>query len=114
MPPFVGTELEKRALAIHLARLGGDAEAGLAPAVVDDRGEDAFETHCGACHGPDSPWPMAARLGGRTYDDFYDLLGRLSEVQEEMPAFAGTEEERVVIAEHLAELSATPKEEVAP
>jgi mono/diheme cytochrome c family protein/cytochrome bd-type quinol oxidase subunit 1 len=115
MPPFVGNAFERHALAIHLARLGGDAEAGLAEPLATHPGEDAFATHCGACHGPDSPWPMAERLGGRTYDDFYDLLGRLDEVQEDMPAFAGTEDERAALAEHLAHLSAAAEnEEVAP
>ncbi len=115
MPPFVGTAFERRALAIHLARLGGDGEAGVAGPAVADPGGEAFETHCGACHGPDSPWPMAARLRGRTHEDFYDLIGRLDEVREEMSAFAGTEEERIVLAEHLAGLSASaPNEEVTP
>ena len=31
MPPFAGTSAEKHALAVHLARLGGDADAGLEP-----------------------------------------------------------------------------------
>jgi hypothetical protein len=49
---------------------------------------------------------MADRLGGRSVDEFYDLLGRLDEVQEEMPPFAGTEEERAALAAHLAGLAA--------
>jgi mono/diheme cytochrome c family protein len=108
MPPFVGTDAEKHALAVHLARLGGDAEAGVAAAAAAgaDPGAEAFEVHCAACHGTDSPWPMADRLGGRSVDEFYDLLGRLDEVQEEMPPFAGTEEERAALAAHLAGLAA--------
>ena len=31
MPPFAGTRAEKHALAVHLARLAGDADAGLEP-----------------------------------------------------------------------------------
>ena len=66
MPPFVGTDAEKRALAIHLARLGGDAEAGVAAGRSPSTpGAAAFETHCAACHGADSPWPIADRLRGR-------------------------------------------------
>jgi mono/diheme cytochrome c family protein/cytochrome bd-type quinol oxidase subunit 1 len=112
MPPFVGTDAEKRALAIHLARLGGDAEAGVTAATgaAATSGEEAFETHCAACHGPDSPWPMAERLAGRSPEEFYDLLGRLPEVREEMPPFAGTEEERDALAEYLGRLAAAAPE----
>ena len=113
MPPFAGTAHEKRALAIHLARLGGDAEAGVAEPVGGNPGEETFETHCAACHGPDSPWPMGDRLRGRSSGEFYDLIGRLDEVREEMTPFSGTEEERAALAEHLARLAASvPGEEV--
>jgi len=108
MPPFVGTDVEKHALAVHLARLGGDAAAGVAVAdsVGADVGLEAFETYCAACHAPDSPWPITDRLSGRSLDELFDLLGRLNEVQEDMPPFAGTEEERAALAEHLAGLAA--------
>jgi mono/diheme cytochrome c family protein len=105
MPPFAGTAAEKRALAIHLARLGGDERAGLeAPA---GRGAEAFERHCSACHGPESSWPITDRLRGRAGRDFYELIGRLPQVREEMPPFAGTEEERRALAQYLAGLAAT-------
>ena len=110
MPPFVGTDAEKRALAIHLARLGGDPEAGLARAATVDPGQEAFETHCAACHGADSPWPIAERLHWRTVEEYDDLIGRLDEVREEMPPFAGTEAERRALAEHLAALAAAGAE----
>jgi mono/diheme cytochrome c family protein len=108
MPPFVGTDAEKRALAIHLARLGGDAEAGLAVAPADP-GPAAFDTHCAACHGADAPWPIAERLRWKTSGDYYDLLGRLEEVREEMPPFAGSEAERAALAEYLAVLAASDR-----
>jgi mono/diheme cytochrome c family protein len=108
MPPFVGTAAEKRALAIHLARLGGDAEAGLAVAPADP-GPAAFDTHCAACHGAAAPWPIAERLRWKTSGDYYDLLGRLEEVREEMPPFAGSEAERAALAEYLAALAASDR-----
>ena len=115
MPPFVGTDSEKRALAIHLSRLGGDAEAGVADAVSASPGAEAFEIYCAACHGPDSEWPIADRLRGRSSDQLFDLIGRLEEAREEMAPFAGTEEERAALAEHLAGLSASASdEEVMP
>jgi len=106
MPPFAGTEAEKRALAIHLARLGGDEHAGLEAPAPPGGGAAVFERHCAACHGPESQWPIAERLRGRPASDFYSLIGRLPQVREEMPPFAGSEEERRALAQHLAGLAA--------
>ncbi len=114
MPPFAGTPAEKRALAVHLARLGGDPRAGLEPPPSTGGGAQAFETHCAACHGADSPWPITDRLRGRTEAELYDLVGRLPQVREEMPPFAGTEEERHALARHLASLAATAPDDAAP
>jgi mono/diheme cytochrome c family protein len=110
MPPFAGTDAEKRALAIHLARLGGDARAGLEIPAATGGGAEVFESHCAACHGPESPWPITERLRGRGAGDFYELIGRLPQIREEMPPFAGTEDERRALAQHLASLAATTPE----
>jgi len=107
MPPFAGTEAEKRALAIHLARLGGDDRAGLEAPAAAGAGAAAFEEHCAACHGAESEWPIGDRLRGRSESDFYELIGRLPQVREEMPPFAGSEEERRALARHLAGLAET-------
>ncbi|MCM2256519.1 MAG: c-type cytochrome [Vicinamibacteria bacterium] len=105
MPPVVGTEAEKRALAIHLARLGGDAQAGQEAPAAAAGGAEVFEANCAACHGAESPWPIAPRLRGRSLAEFYDLIGRLPEVKAEMPPFEGTDAERRALAEHLAALA---------
>lgn len=107
MPPFAGTEAEKRALAIHLARLGGDERAGLEAPPATAGGAEVFERHCAACHGPDAPWPIRDRLRGRSAGEFYELIGRLPQVREEMPPFAGNEDERRALAQHLGGLAAT-------
>jgi mono/diheme cytochrome c family protein len=107
MPPFAGTDAEKRALAIHLARLGGDERAGLEAPPAAAGGAEVFEKHCAACHGPDSPWPITDRLRGRSAGEFYELVGRLPQVREEMPPFAGSEDERRALAQHLGGLAAT-------
>jgi mono/diheme cytochrome c family protein len=73
-----------------------------------------FEQHCSACHGPEAAWPISDRLRGRTAGDFYELIGRLPQVREEMPPFAGTEEERRAIAQYLGGLAATAPGEAAP
>jgi mono/diheme cytochrome c family protein/cytochrome bd-type quinol oxidase subunit 1 len=108
MPPFAGTEAEKRALAIHLARLGGAPLAGATEAPPEGAGRQAFEQHCSPCHGPEAAWPMADRLRGRSASDFYDLIGRLPQVREEMPPFSGSEEERRALAQYLGGLAASP------
>ncbi|HEX9186034.1 MAG TPA: c-type cytochrome, partial [Vicinamibacteria bacterium] len=106
MPPFAGTEAEKRALAVHLARTGGDERAGLEARFAAGGGA-VFEEHCAACHGPESEWPIGDRLRGRSESDFYEMIGRLAQVREEMPPFAGTEDERRALARHLASLAET-------
>jgi mono/diheme cytochrome c family protein len=106
MPPFAGNDAEKRALAIHLARLAGDERAGLEPAPAA-AGAEVFERNCAACHGPQAPWPIADRLRGRSAREFYELIGRLPQVREEMPPFAGSEDERRALAQHLGGLAAT-------
>jgi mono/diheme cytochrome c family protein len=105
MPPFAGTEAEKRAVAVYLARLGGDPLAGLESPVGGSDGLRVFETHCTACHGTEAPWPLAERLRGRSASELYEILGRLPEVREEMPPFSGTEDERRALAHYLAELA---------
>jgi mono/diheme cytochrome c family protein len=112
MPPFAGTTAEKHALAVHLARLGGDASAGVEAAVAG--GGAVFEQHCSACHGPDAAWPITDRLRGRSAGDLYELIGRLPQVREEMPPFAGTEAERRALARYLAGLAATSPAEEKP
>jgi mono/diheme cytochrome c family protein len=104
MPPFVGTSAERRALAIHLARLGGDPQAGVEPETRPGEGREVFETYCSPCHGPDAQWPITERLRGRGAAELYDLIGRLPQVREEMPPFAGTEEERRALAQYLSSL----------
>jgi mono/diheme cytochrome c family protein/cytochrome bd-type quinol oxidase subunit 1 len=113
MPPFAGTDAEERALAIHLARLGGDPGAGLEVAGAESEGEQVFEGHCAPCHGSGSPWPMAARVHGRSAAELYEMIGRLPEIREEMPPFDGTDEERRALADYVAGLGA-PGEEGNP
>jgi mono/diheme cytochrome c family protein len=100
MPPFVGTDAEKRALAIYLATVGG---ADLAAAARLGVGAEYWESECVFCHGPDEDWPMVELLRGRgnTVEDFYEILGRLPEVDDLMIDFEGSEEQRQAVAEFL-------------
>ena len=106
MPPFAGTSGERDDLAIYLARLGGQTEEALAAqsAAATDAGQSYFEEHCAACHGPESDWPMPARVRGRTAEQLYDLLGRLPSLNDAMPAFEGTDDQRRAVAAYVATL----------
>jgi mono/diheme cytochrome c family protein len=114
MPPFTGTGAEKRALAIHLARQGGDERAGLEAPAGAGGGAEAFERYCSACHGMGAPWPVADRLRGRSAAEFYEMFGRLPQVREEMPPFSGTEDERRALAQYLGGLAATAPGDATP
>jgi mono/diheme cytochrome c family protein len=108
MPPFAGTDAERHALAVHLALVGGATPESLARArpADGDAGQAFFEANCTMCHGADSEFPMA-KVGRRTVDEFYGLLGRLPEINEMMPPFPGTDAERRAVAAHLAALTAS-------
>jgi mono/diheme cytochrome c family protein len=108
MPPFVGTDAERRALATHLALLGGADAASLvpkAPEAAAEGGAAYFEANCSMCHGADGEWPMAKRPA-RSAAEFETMLGRLPEINEVMPPFEGTDADRRAVAEYLAGLTA--------
>ncbi len=112
MPPFVGTAAEARALAVFLATLGGGAVEPAAAPAAGAAGADAgprpgatlFEDACAMCHAPGSDFPIANYLAGRDADAFYEVLGRLPELNDAMPPFEGTDAERRALAEYLAGL----------
>ena len=108
MPPFVGTPEERDALAAYLALLGGQSAESLAAPMgaAGGAGEASFEERCAACHGPGTDWPMGPRVRGRTAEQFYDLLGRLPQINEAMPPFDGTDAERRALAAYIATLRA--------
>jgi mono/diheme cytochrome c family protein len=106
MPPFVGTPQEKRALAVYLAGLGGGEIAKLTPGVPSAAGAAAFESHCAACHGEGSDWPLAPHVAGRSEAEIHDIIGRLPQLNDAMPPFEGTDAERRAIASHLLALGA--------
>ena len=104
MVPFTGSEEEKRQLSGFLHSGGtGTGDAGSATAVA---GPEVFAAHCAACHAPEE---MPEKIAGKDKQELYELLGRLNELNAEMEPFAGTDEERRVLAGHLETLAGGAK-----
>jgi mono/diheme cytochrome c family protein len=107
MPPFAGSAEERALLAGYLALLGGATRDSLTAAASPGTavsGKDYYEANCAACHAADAMAPFDAK--GRTPSALHDLIGRLPEINDMMPAFEGTEAERQALAEYLSGLSA--------
>ena len=105
MPPFVGTEEEARALSVYLATVGGgEVSPPPAPATGARSGAQQFEDGCAMCHAAGGDWPISRYLKGRAAPEFYELLGRLPEINAQMPPYEGGETERRALAEYLAGL----------
>jgi mono/diheme cytochrome c family protein len=104
MPPFTGTDEERRLLAVYLALLGGASPSSItadaaAPAGV---GQAFYDSNCAACHAPDAMAPFDAK--GRAAAEFYEMIGRLPAISEAMPPFEGTDAERRALSEYLTTL----------
>jgi len=107
MPPFVGTPEEQHALAVQLAMLGGLAADDVRSAEsAGNAGQAVFDANCAMCHGADGEWPLVKRAS-RPSAEFYELIGRLPSINEMMPPFEGSEDERKALADHLAQLTAS-------
>jgi mono/diheme cytochrome c family protein len=103
MPPFTGTDDERQTLAGYLALVGGTPPTALSPpAPSADVGKAYYDTNCAACHGPDGLAPFDPKR--RKPAELYDMIGRLPAINEMMPAFEGTDDERKALAEYMAAL----------
>jgi mono/diheme cytochrome c family protein len=100
MPPFAGTPEEMELLSHYLGSLGG-APTSEGPAIGE--GQRIFETKCFFCHATEANWPMERLVQDRTSEEFYEKIARLPEINPIMPPFGGTDEERTLLAEYLAE-----------
>lgn len=111
MPPFVGTDEERATLAAYVALLGGANASDLAlpePGAAESLGRTYYESNCSACHAPDGLAPFDAR--DRSADQLYEMIGRLPGINEMMPDFEGSDEERRALAEYMATIrGAMPK-----
>ena len=90
---------------VHRALLGGAGPEDVARQPGNDEGKGFFDENCGMCHSADGQWAIEKRPH-RDADAFYEMLGRLPEINEMMPPFPGNDAQRRAVASHLATLTA--------
>lgn len=99
MPPFTGTDDDRYAVSVYLAKLGGGT---VSPPATQPSGAASFDSHCAMCHGEGSEFPIAPLVAGKSEAQLYDAIGRLPDLNPMMPPFDGSEAERRALARHLA------------
>lgn len=116
MPAFAGTEAEKTALSKWLYSVSHkgvkveekETAADVSPPGLS--GETVFEDYCASCHEIDGDNAVRPLLKGYPgIEEILEMLGKLEELNEEMPPFDGTPEEKKVLAEYLLQLSRREK-----
>jgi mono/diheme cytochrome c family protein len=100
MPPFVGTDAERTCLAAYLATL---IPAGVSATGATISGAAVYETHCSSCHVKEIKDPLFATLKLWPEPKIRYMISKLDSLNENMPAFAGTEEERNALAKWIIE-----------
>jgi mono/diheme cytochrome c family protein len=93
MPPFPGTDDERRAVAKYLSTEIEDR------ALAD--GGEVFEKRCGYCHTKEGYQPLYEAMQGYTREDVIDVLPLLGDMTDEMAPWSGTEEEANLLADYL-------------
>lgn len=93
MPPFVGTETERKALAAYIAGDLHGKEVKEAEKAVS--GKSLFEGNCASCH---EAGELTGSMQGQSPEEISETLGRLNEISEEMVPFAGSDEERRLLS----------------
>ena len=104
MPPFVGTEMEVKALATYIA---GDLHGKETVEVAAEAGglavgEGAFEVHCASCHAAED---LGFALEGVPAAGIMAMLPVLNEISDEMEPFSGTVEEAEALSRYLNSLT---------
>jgi len=102
MPPFIGTDMEKEALARWLFNQSHreiSADDHKDPP-VQISGEHVFNTYCLDCH--DSPRDIMPTISQKkNLNQMLRLLERLEEISEDMPPFSGDDREKNSLAKFL-------------
>ena len=113
MPPFVGTAEERRrwprtSRCSAAPRRRRSARRPRRP--VGRRRQDVLRRQLRRL--PRAGRPRAVRREGAQPAELYEMIGRLPAINEMMPAFEGTDDERRALAEHLASLPGSARREV--
>ncbi len=103
MPPFAGTDAEKTALAMYLASLSTVQEAPEAAMPPRVSGKDVFEQHCSDCHEAAADDPLFTFMKQYDVAKISYFITRLDSLNEEMPPFEGSEDEREILAKWIHE-----------
>jgi mono/diheme cytochrome c family protein len=104
MPPFFGTDVEKKALATYIAGglLGKEIEEAPAQMSGVALGEAVFEEHCSSCHASDD---LTAAFDGVPVDKIMAMLPTLNEISDEMEPFSGTAKEAEALSFYMDSLN---------
>lgn len=108
MPPFIGTEKEMEALSSFIAK-GLHGKEIIIPEKTEKSnltGKDIYEENCSSCHEIED---MQERIANWDFNKIFKTLPELSELNEDMPDFEGTEAERKVLADFLIKLKGDSK-----
>jgi len=101
MPPFAGTEAERKALAYYIVKgiQGKDVTVpAVQPTAAQSQGEELFTRHCSPCH-PVSL--VKARTASWDKQKIRWSLDNLNKIQSAMPDFQGTSAEKELLAKYL-------------
>jgi mono/diheme cytochrome c family protein len=106
MPPWLGTDGEAGAVADFLVSLN---PPGAALALPRDRlaaGRLLFESRCGICHTVSKFRGVRELVEGLSAEEIDAFMQDME--SDQMPPFTGTDEQRMMLAEHLAALGSSP------
>jgi mono/diheme cytochrome c family protein len=106
MPPWLGTNDEASAVAAFLVSLNPPGDRFALPGDRLVAGKFLFESRCGICHTVDAFRGIRALVEGLSAEEIGAFMQDME--SDQMPPFTGRDEERVILAEYLAMLGASP------
>jgi len=107
MSPFLGTDIEKKALGRWLYSIShGENESVETPVSSSAlSGEIIFREYCSDCHELDGEDGIQNKIEKyRDYEEIWEILGKLEELSEDMLPFEGTDAEKQALAKYLLKL----------
>ncbi len=102
MPPFLGTDAEAVMIADHIYKQIDHRPVaeiyGLSGAAL---GQKVYELRCGSCHVPGGHGSNTESYADMDHDDLGDMLDMGSDLDEKMPAFTASADEREALIAYL-------------